>query len=458
MESVRAKGAGVRKDPRGLVSALVVLILSAAGTVLTWKYLPQEQFSLFILLAGFIFSFLLSGILYLFSTSSDLRRFSAEMMITKTTAEEEKARYAALLAGIGDGVVAVDAEGNVIVMNEVAESLLGLKSGEALGKKWFAVLHRVDEMGVMMPAETGAIYAALHGRREATNLTKYSYVRKSGLPLPVSITVSPVVVGGETLGAIEVFRDVTHEREVDKAKTEFVSLASHQLRTPLTAINWYTEMLLAGDVGKVTRKQKQYLDEIYGAGKRMVDLVGALLNVSRIDLGTFAIDPSPMRVTDIAESVIKEMEIQVRAHKISVRKKYEKNLPVINADPKLLRIVLQNLISNAVKYTPDNGVVEVRIVKSGETIKVEVLDNGCGIPVSQRGKIFGKLFRADNARERVTDGTGLGLYVAKAIIEQSGGSIGFDSEENKGTRFFATIPLEGMQKKKGVKGLSYIDS
>lgn len=171
------------------------------------------------------------------------------------------------------------------------------------------------------------------------------------------------------------------------------------------------------------------------------------MNVSRIDIGTFAIDPEPTNFSSIAESVIKELTPKITEKSISFIKNFDKNIPDVVADPKLIRIIFQNLISNSVKYTPPSGKVEVQIILDNEFIQIIVKDNGYGIPQNQQDKIFTKLFRADNILTKETDGTGLGLYIVKSIVDVAGGSINFCSEENKGTEFRVRLPLKGMEKK-----------
>jgi signal transduction histidine kinase len=267
------------------------------------------------------------------------------------------------------------------------------------------------------------------------------------------------MIGNEFIGTVEVFHDVTKEKEVDRAKTEFVSLASHQLRTPLSAINWFAEMLLDGDAGKITNDQRHYIRQIRESNQRMVELINSLLNVSRIELGTFAVEPEPTDILRLAKSVISEEEAQIRAHNLRIIEKYDK-LPKLSVDPKLFRIILQNLISNAIKYTPGRGTVTVSITRQQggrekeENVLIMVRDTGYGIPKNQQGKIFTKLFRADNVLLKETEGTGLGLYIVKSIVEQSGGAIWFESEEDKGTTFYVTLPFKGMKAKAGGKKLS----
>ena len=378
--------------------------------------------------------------------------------------EEEKTKTSALLSGIGEGVIATDINTNVIFINQAAEDLIDWKSDEVMGKKLYDFLKMVDEKDKLISEEQRPFYVALKtGKKIVSSIQKsYYYTKRSGEKFPVNISVTPVIMDGKLIGAINVFRDITHEKEIDKAKTEFVSLASHQLRTPLSAINWYTEMLLAGDAGKITKEQKQYLEEVYHSNKRMVELVNSLLNVSRIDLGTFAIAPESVDIIEVSKSVLMELTPMIKNKNMKIEENYEAKFPKINVDQKLIRIIFQNLLSNAVKYTPDKGKISVTVAKEGENALIRVQDTGYGIPRKDQPRIFEKLFRADNIREKETDGTGLGLYVVKSILEQSGGKISFESpalsgvkgEENKGTTFFVTIPLSGMKSKEGTKDLS----
>ncbi len=274
------------------------------------------------------------------------------------------------------------------------------------------------------------------------------HIRAYGIPIRNN--------NGKVVKMVGVNFDVTKEHAVDQAKTEFVSLASHQLRTPLSAINWYTEMLLAGDAGAITDDQKNYLEEIYHGNQRMVDLVNALLNVSRMELGTFIVEPEPTNIIQLAQDVVKEQNPQITQRKIQLTVKFAKDIPVMQVDPKLLRMVFQNLLSNSVKYTPEGGAVTMSIQRDDKdnAVAITVADTGYGIPKEQHDKIFSKLFRADNVREQDTDGTGLGLYIVKSIVEQSNGKIWFESEKDKGTTFHVTLPLAGMKKKSGTKAMT----
>ena len=242
-------------------------------------------------------------------------------------------------------------------------------------------------------------------------------------------------------------------KEIDRVKSEFVSLASHQLRTPPSAIKWFTEMLLGEKAGKMDERQKSYLMEIARNNKRMIELINQLLNVSRVELGVFAIELEPTDISEVAEETIKELAPQIAKKELNVVKEYDKNMPLVNTDPALLRITFQNLLSNAAKYVPEKGTIWLAIKKEAGNFLIRVADNGYGIPKNQQSKIFTKLFRADNAVEIDPDGTGLGLYIVQSVVKEMGGAIRFESEENKGSAFYVTLPLKGLKKREGVKGL-----
>ncbi len=266
--------------------------------------------------------------------------------------------------------------------------------------------------------------------------------------------------------------DVSKHKEIDRAKTDFVALASHQLRTPLSIIKWYADYLIGGDAGELNEEQSKYLMEVYNSNERLIELVNALLDVSRIDLGTFAIEPEPTDIIERAESALARFLPEIKAKKIRVEKHYDK-FGSIDLDPRLTKIVFENILSNAVKYTPENGKIRMDVKKTDHDILIKIADTGCGIPREQQPKVFMKFFRADNVKKIESAGTGLGLYIVKAIVQKSGGKIWFESpsldlllEErqrggdkpldkmNRGTTLFITIPLKGMKKRAGTKKLS----
>lgn len=269
--------------------------------------------------------------------------------------------------------------------------------------------------------------------------------------------------------------DVSVNRELAQAKSDFMSLASHQLRTPLSIIKWYSDYILCGDAGPINTEQKKYLGEIFKTNQRMIDLVNALLDVSRIDLGTFSIEPEPTDIIKKANEAIKKYDKIIKLKKIAFEKNFEK-MPLLNLDPRLILIVLENILSNAVKYTPEGGRVRFTIKTTDINVLIKISDTGVGVSRDLRSKMFSKMFRAADAKKMVAGGNGLGLYVSKAVIEKSGGKIWFESpsmeffieeggkkawknmmKNGLGTTFFITIPLKGMRKKVGTKQLENIE-
>lgn len=384
-------------------------------------------------------------------------------------AQEEEAKDEAILRSLGEGLMVTDEEGYLTFVNEAFSDLLWLGDSEVAGQKVSNVIRVANESDEAISFEHDVLLPVLSQEEERSVTDTYFFTSDHRETFPVKLTVSPIRHEGDVIGGVAVFRDITHERAVDKAKTEFVSLASHQLRTPLSTINWYTEMLLDGDAGELTDSQREFLQQVYESDQRMIALVNALLNVSRIELGTLAIQPEPTDIRELAKSVIQEVKQRIEEKNLDFRNDFADDLPEITVDPSLMRIVIQNLLTNAIKYTPAGNAFGINIhrVEAGQHIEgvdieedsalIVVWDHGYGIPPEAQDKVFTKMFRADNIKQRDATGTGLGLYIAKAVIESGGGRIWFSSTEGKGTTFFATVPLSGMQKKEGSKGLIISD-
>lgn len=252
---------------------------------------------------------------------------------------------------------------------------------------------------------------------------------------------------------ISKFDKFTSDLKHDQSKSEFVSMACHKLRAPLSVARWYSEMLLNGDAGPLNKNQKEYIQEIYKGTKKMVDIMGALLSTSRIEMELFKIDPKMVDIIDIANNVIDELSSKIKKKKIDFKKEFDENLPKIRLDEKLTEVVFRNLLHNAIDYNSEKGSILFKIYRKNKSIEIMIRDSGMGIPTEQQSMIFTKLFRADNARESDANGKGLELYIVKAILERAGGDIWFNSQENKGSTFFVSIPLSGMQKKQAPKTL-----
>lgn len=358
-------------------------------------------------------------------------------------------KFQEAVANASDHIVITDKEGTIVYANNAVKEVTGFSPQEVLGQK----VGSKQNWGGQMSAEfyerlwTTLVVDKKPFAGEIRN------IRKDKTPYTVFATISPILnAQGDIQFFVGIERDITREKEIDKAKTELVSLASHQLRTPLSSINWYTEMLLDGDAGELNKEQKQYLSEIAAGNKRMVDLVNALLNVSRIELDTFSVDPEPTHLDTLVRDTLNEQQQLIKSKNLEIVTEFDK-LPTIMVDRKLTFIIFQNIISNALKYTPEKGVVTISLKKLTNSITFTVTDTGIGIPKEQQEQIFSKMFRASNAKESIIEGNGLGLYIVKSILEHTRGRITFSSIEGKGSTFVVTLPLSGMKKKTGTKKL-----
>jgi signal transduction histidine kinase len=235
-------------------------------------------------------------------------------------------------------------------------------------------------------------------------------------------------------------------RELDTAKDEFISMASHQLRTPLTAIKGYLSMLLDGDAGEIKVGQYDFIHEAYSGANRMVGLINDLLNVSRMETGRFFIEATEVDIVVAVQEEARQYDSAAKEKGIYLKLDLAKDLPHIWVDEMKLRQVIMNLIDNAIHYTTKGGVT-VKLYKDRDYLYYEVLDTGIGVPTSQQPALFEKFYRADNARHVRPDGTGLGIYLAKRVVQDHGGTIVFHSEENKGSTFGFKLPLKSITKK-----------
>lgn len=324
----------------------------------------------------------------------------------------------------------------------MAEEITGVAKKDALGEHYGKITSFVNEK---TGKQANDFIAEAMKKREKTGMEPDTLlVKKDGNKIPVADTAAPIFdSSGAVTGCVVVFRDVTKERSIDRAKTELVSLSSHQLRTPLTAIGWSVELLQSKTNGLLTDKQLELTNEIRDAHKRMTSLINSLLNVTQIEMGTYGVNPVPTNIGLVLETTLELFQHLIDKKKLTLKEHYDKNLNNFLADPKILGVIFQNLISNAVKYTPVKGKIEIKI-KRKKTLEISVADSGIGIPKYQQSKIFTKLFRADNASNLDPQGNGLGLYVVHQLVQASGGVMRFESKEGKGTTFYVSYPLKGM--------------
>ncbi len=230
--------------------------------------------------------------------------------------------------------------------------------------------------------------------------------------------------------------------ELDAVKSGFITVVAHQLRTPLSGVKWTLNLLLKGDLGTLSDEQRDFLLKAYESNDRMISLVNDMLRADRVESGSLSYSFSAIRVWDVVQKVLLEITPLANTRKLSLHVEPEvEHLPKVYADPERVRAMLQNLLENSLKYSLPPGKVVIRGRTDGDFIRMSVTDNGIGIPKNEQKNVFERFFRAGNALKLETEGTGLGLFIAKSIVRRHGGRIWFESSENKGATFFFTLPI-----------------
>jgi PAS domain S-box-containing protein len=356
----------------------------------------------------------------------------------------------ALFTSIGDGAIATDEVSRIVRINKAALNILGYTREDVINKWYPGTIVAVNEDGSEVSLLDRSISKAFITGKSITENSYY--LNKNGQKIPVSITVSPILIDGRPVGAINLFRDITQEYEIDRIKSEFISLASHQLRTPLSSIKTYSHMLLEGFMGALNEDQIKALESVVDASDRMNQLTDTLLNITRIEAGSMTISKKEVEICSLAEKVIKEQSLDAEAKNISVTLNAPKKSTLVNTDKFIIKEILTNLLSNAIKYTPDNGKVSIEIKSAKDEVVCRVVDTGIGIPKNAQEQIFDKFYRAPNVAERDTTGTGLGLYLIKSLADRINIPIWFESEEGKGSSFCFSLPAAITKKVKVSQG------
>ncbi|MEI8096529.1 MAG: CHASE4 domain-containing protein [Candidatus Moraniibacteriota bacterium] len=370
---------------------------------------------------------------------------SAELETANSAIEKQKDRAESILGylqSIGEGVFATDTTGKIIFVNETARVLVGDKRKEMREEKSKDLFHFIQKT----PNESVRVFMAEKVLKKNHTLIfpdNTFLVKMDGTELPVSGTISLIQDSKEVIiGTIAVFQDITRQYELDQMKNSFLSVAAHQLRTPLGSMRWSMEMLLSNDLGKLPKDAKEMVEQLYSNSQRMVMLVDDLLDISRIDKNRGKEEKVPTDIVSVINSVLETMksESEKRAIKIVFRHPKE-SIPAIMAPQKHLYEAFENLVSNGIKYNKEKGNFIIVIEIKKESILLTFTDTGIGIPKNDQTKIFSKFFRAQNAVIKETEGSGLGLSVVKSYLEESDATVRFESEENVGTTFFVEFPF-----------------
>jgi len=359
---------------------------------------------------------------------------SKRLLLARQAQDLEK--YQLAVENVSDHIVITDADGIILYANRAVEKITGFAREEIIGKKAGV------QWGKLMSNELYEELWAQIKQNKKSFIGEFTNKRKNGEKYIAEAKVSPILDSkGNVIFFVGIERDITKMREVDRMKSEFISLASHQLRTPLSAMKWFLEMLMAGDIGKLTPEQKEIINNINDSNERMIELVNTLLDVSRIESGKLIIDPKPTDLRMLLNGLLSELEPQLKKNNQVITVDLPQGLQDVLLDPKLIRQVYMNYLTNAIKYSPQDTTITLKITLTKTEIISEVKNEGRGIALSEQDRIFQKFFRASNTGKQDTDGNGLGLYLVKSIVESSGGKVWFESVEGKGASFFFSIPF-----------------
>jgi len=355
--------------------------------------------------------------------------------------EEEKNKTLSVITNLADGLLVFYKENNLALINPQAEEFLGVKE-EDIKVKSIAELSEIA-------AFKNLIELLFHHSNHKTKglgkeirgiFRKELKIREN---LILEISTIAMMKERERLGTLVILHDVTQEKLIDKMKSEFVSLAAHQLRTPSSAVKWTIKMVLDGELGKINKEQREFLTDSYNSNERMIALINNLLNIARIEEGRYIFKPVLTNIREIIEDVIDLYKEEAKKKGIKIEfKEPKKKLPKVVLDVEKMQIAIDNLVRNAIKYTLSDGKVIISLKYLKKTIEFSIKDTGVGIPKQQQNRVFVKFFRGSNIMRMETEGTGLGLFIAKNIIEAHGGKIWFESEKDKGSTFYFTIPAK----------------
>ncbi len=360
-----------------------------------------------------------------------------------------KAHIETIIENLTSGLVEYDNDFIILRINHTAEEMLGIKRDSVVGKQIRPEdTTKIELESLARVSYPGLVVGVRKLPKEISGLTiadVHEIMVRYPLDRELQVITAPVTnpATGEMYGFVKVIRDITREKMISKSKSEFISIAAHQLRTPLSGVKWTMKLIMDGDMGPLNPEQLQYLERGYETAQKMVVLVNDLLNVARIDDGRFGYEFKAGDIIKTLLATVNNSKLAAKARNIEIE--FIDNTGGVEPfvfDAGKISLAVQNLLDNAIKYTNPMGKVVLEIGKEGDYLKVKISDNGVGIPKAQIGRLFSKFFRADNVMHMQTDGSGLGLFIVKNIIERHGGNIVVESEEGKGTTIIFVIPLK----------------
>lgn len=349
--------------------------------------------------------------------------------------DSEKRRLDSVLSHMTDGVLATDRHGNVTIVNQMALSFLNIKEDDIINKPINEVLGLKDSAQDLISNQKEIVVTVNSGTRDEMILhASFSLIKR---------------ITGFVSGSVCVLHDVTEQQKNENSQKQFVSNVSHELRTPLTSLRAYIEALNEG-AWKDPKIAPQFLEVTQEETERMIRMINDLLSLSRMDRGVSKMDIEWVNLNDFVAHILNRFDMIVKNDKNDQKKKYTIKRELgsqalwVEIDTDKMMQVIDNIMNNAIKYSPDGGVITVRLVQNQNHVILSISDQGLGIPRKDLGKIFDRFYRVDKARSRAQGGTGLGLAIAKEIVEAHHGKIWADSSEGKGSTFYISLPYEPM--------------
>lgn len=345
----------------------------------------------------------------------------------------------ALFMSIGDGAIVANDRGEITRINQKACEILNLKDKDAIGQWYTDVVVAEHPNGERIPNIERPITEAFLTGKTVTGRLRY---RRPGLEsVIVNLTVSPIILKGQPIGAIEVFRDITKEVALEQAKDEFIALASHQLRTPASGVKQYIGMLMQGYAGKLSPEQKTMVKKAFDSNERQIAIINDLLQVARVDAGKIQLEIKRTDLHSMIIDVINEQTGKLAERQQLVEYSGKSDLK-IDADEYYLRMALENLLDNASKYSPRETNIVISVRERDNHISISVSDEGVGIDPHDAENIFNKFYRLTSSISTEPGGTGLGLYWVKKIVELHGGVVRVNHRKPTGTRFTLKLPKQ----------------
>ncbi len=350
-----------------------------------------------------------------------------------------------VINAIADGVIAVDGSGTIQLFNPAAQTIIGWGSQDALGLDYRSVIKILDSKDHLITDATDPIQHVLRNNKAITH-NDLTLLTNSGKKMMISLVVSPV--GQQGSGCIIVFRDITDQVAENRQKAEFVSTASHEMRTPIAAIEGYIGLALNPSTATIDDKARAYLTKAHESANHLGELFQDLLDISKAEDGRLKTNPQPIEVGAFLRDIIASLLPSAAEKQITLAytpdtaggTQMVQPMYFVHADPNHYREVISNLITNAIKYTHAGGTVTLDIAGDADHVTLSVVDSGIGIPSDDIPHLFQKFYRVDNSDTREIGGTGLGLYLSRKLVESMNGRIWVESIYGKGSMFFVELP------------------